>query len=223
MIIPTEYESVPRINDDAVSFVVYLEGSMATNWNEFIESPQYVIPDNLSKYIEFQVNPNYSFQLVDIVPPANADPNTDNSYLRHFYDTYALCRKNAQNLLCPAHPVPVGSWTTLYAQHLFPEIMFLDSFYVHSSAVSTTSFSNQVVKNEMFRFVKDTVYFSCHVVSELSDTALAINIGPNTSYPYAKSIKINPFCAIVLMAQYEFDRPTQNNLKLKLAVVDWEN
>lgn len=145
---------------------------------------------------------------MSIVPPDNINPETDNSYLSNFYDTYALCRRNASNQHCPAHDVAVGSWTTLFAQHLCPDIMFLDSFYIHSSNVSTTSFSQQVVKNKMFSFVDETVFFSCHVVNHLSDNYLAINIGPNSTYPYSKLIKINPFCAIVLMAKYEFDRPT---------------
>lgn len=107
-IVPAEYIVKPRRNDDVHDNIVYLEGEMATHWNLSVPDSSLHVPTDTSKYIEFQLNQDLVFSLVNI------ESTSSNPTLKDAIDTYTLVRSRATDQICSALPVSTNEWTTYY-------------------------------------------------------------------------------------------------------------
>jgi hypothetical protein len=136
LIVPGTFELIPRINDDVIKQVVYLEGNMADAWNSTQTSDALKIPSDMTKYVEFLDDNSFAPCLVTM------DPAHENYWISNFIDTYILCRRNANNEFNCALPLSTNAWTTYFMQHLGPDMFLQDEFYIYPSFASPTSFSS---------------------------------------------------------------------------------
>ena len=138
LIVPTTFELVPRINDDVLQRVVYLEGNMAQTWNNFaINDLQ--IPSDLTKYVEFtneflyNLGNSYKMYTTKLVM---MNPDHEKFWLSQYIDTYIYCDKNGVDKVRPTLRIQSDEWSTYYWQHLEPDMFLQDEFYIYISHIN---------------------------------------------------------------------------------------
>lgn len=145
------------INDDVLDQIVYLEGSMAAEWNTFVPSTHLQIPTDLSKYIEFQVDTSMSSVHLQ-VDPLGAFAN-----LRDTVDSYQIVRNMSDGLVSPALPVATDEWTTYFVQHLDPTSSRFDKIYILESNRNSNEAMETIILPDTYRYLSNKVIFHCNV------------------------------------------------------------
>jgi len=127
------------------------------------------------------------------------------------------------NQVSPALPMAVDEWTTYFVQHLQPEISFFDEIYIVESERSESASMETVNIPEMFHYLKQKIFFHCHVVQSGTETVLSINLDSNETILSGTRIPISQYCVIGCVAKYETLHDSTKSLRMRIVIVDWYN